>query len=85
MLAARLGTGRQSDWDDVSSGVWLDSESGSRPVALQEQAFRLHGGWLMTLLVHPGDDEDDEDDFGFPDAFDVWENPRFPSAGRRRK
>lgn len=85
-LAARLGHGRQSDWDDVNSGVWLNVESGSRPVALQEQAFRLHGGWLMTLLVHPGDaDDDEEEDGGIPDAFDVWENPRFPSASRRRK
>ncbi len=80
-LAARLASGRQSDWDDVSSGVWLNVEPGGRHQSLQEQAYRLHGGWLMTLLIHPGDEDED----GIPNAFDVWENPSFPSAKRRRK
>ncbi len=84
-LSARLAYGRQSDWDDVSSGIWLNVEPGRRHASLQEQAFRLHGGWLMTLLVHPGDEEDDDEEVGIPDAFDVWENPSFPSARRRRK
>lgn len=84
-LAARLASGRQSDWDDVSSGVWLNVEPGGRHQSLQEQAYRLHGGWLMTLLIHPGDEDEDEDEGGIPDVFDVWENPSFPSAKRRRK
>jgi len=84
-LAARLASGRQSDWDDVSSGVWLNVEPGGRRQSLQEQAYRLHGGWLMTLLIHLGDEDEDEDEGGIRDAFDVWENPSFPSARRRRK
>lgn len=85
-LAARLGQGRQSDWDDVSAGVWLNVVAGERARSLQEQAFRLTGGWMMTLLIDPGEDDEDDDagGGGIPDAYEVWENPRFPSRRKRR-
>ena len=83
-LTARLSNGQQSDWDDVSAGVWLAlSTKGPHP-SLQEQAYRLHNGWMMTLLIHTDQDEEEDGEGGIPDAFDVWENPRFPSRSRRR-
>jgi hypothetical protein len=84
-LAARSAQDRQSDWEDVNAGVWLSVADGSRPQELQEQIYRLRGGWLMTLLIHPGDVEDEEEEGGVRDAFDVWENPRFPTSRKRRR
>lgn len=83
-LAARLAPGRHSDWDDVNAGVWLALASEDRHPSLQEQAYRLHGGWMMTLLVHTDQGDEEDDEGGIPDAYDVWEKPRFPSRSRRR-
>ncbi|MBB5734277.1 hypothetical protein FHS61_003328 [Altererythrobacter atlanticus] len=83
-LAARLANSQQSDWDDVNAGVWLALAAEGCPPSLQEQAYRLSGGWMMTLLVHTDQDEEEDGEGGIPDAYDVWENPRFPSRSRRR-
>jgi hypothetical protein len=83
-LTARLSNGQQSDWDDVSAGVWLALATEGRHASLQEQGYRLHNGWMMTLLIHTDQDEEEDSEGGISDAFDVWENPRFPSRSRRR-
>lgn len=83
-LSARLANGRQSDSDDVDAGMWLAIAPEGRHSSLREQAYRLHGGWTMTLLIHVDQIEDEDDDGGIPDAYEVWENPRFPSRSRRR-
>ena len=67
-------------WDDVDRGVWLASLD--RPSSIREQALNLANGWKMTMLVV--DDSDDEGEEEVRDAFDVWENPRFPGKSRRR-
>lgn len=71
-------------WHEVDRGVWLAHVPGRRG-SVQEQVVRLANGWAMTLLMSSQDDEEeDEDEGGIRDAFDVWENPRFPGRSRRR-
>lgn len=83
-LSARLAGGQQSDWEEVHAGVWLAIAREVRRPNLQEQAYRLHDGWIMTLLIHADQDEEEDSDGQISDAYDVWENPRFPSRSRRR-
>lgn len=82
-LTARMNNRAGSAWDELSSGVWLSARDGKQSV-LQEQAMPLSGGWMMTLLIHEQTDDEDDDEGSIPDAFDVWENPQFPSRSRRR-
>lgn len=82
-LSARMKDRAGSAWDELSSGVWLSARDGKQSVLL-EQALPLSGGWMMTLLVHEEADDEDDTEGNIPDAFDVWENPQFPSKSRRR-
>ena len=67
-------------WDEVDRGAWLASLD--RPSTVNEQALCLANGWKMTMLVVEDSDDDGEEELR--DAFDVWENPRFPDKSRRR-
>ena len=67
-------------WDEVDRGVWLASLE--RPTTINEQALCLANGWKMTMLLVEESDDDGEEEIR--DAFDVWENPRFPGKSRRR-
>lgn len=83
-LSAGAANGDRVGWQEVDRGVWLAQITG-KCGSVQEQVVRLANGWAMTLLVgSQDDDEEEEDEGGIRDAFEVWENPRFPGKSRKR-
>lgn len=83
-LSARATRGGAAGWHEVDRGVWLAPVAGRRG-SVQEQVVPLANGWAMTLLTSAEDDEEEEEnEGGIRDAFDVWEDPRFPGKSRRR-
>jgi len=83
-LSVRVANGEAGGWCEVDRGVWL-APVPARCGSVQEQVVRLSNGWAMTLLTSTEDDEEEEEnEGGIRDAFDVWENPRFPGRSRRR-
>lgn len=83
-LSAGAANGGKMGWQEIDQGVWFTQIAGRRG-SVHEQVVRLTNGWAMTLLVSSQDnDEEEEDEGGIRDAFEVWEKPRFPEKSRRR-